>query len=293
MRQLVYKEHLMFGYVIANPDSLTPEELERYKSCYCGLCRALKSRHGGLARLTLTYDMTFLVLLLESMYEPDSNSGYERCMAHPVHTHLYSHSEITDYAADMNLVLAYQNCLDDWRDERRIISRAEAAVLSSQYRRVSEAYPDKCGFIEKSLGELSEMEKRGETDPDAPARCFGRLMGELFVYYPNDTVWSPRLRRFGEELGEFIYIMDAVLDLEEDRAQGRYNPVAAFAEGKTEDDLRYTLTMLIGECAAVVELLPVVQDADIMRNILYSGVWTRYNAEMARRHDRKGEKAGE
>lgn len=37
----------MFGYVIANPDALTPEQLARYKSCYCGLCRNLKKRHGS------------------------------------------------------------------------------------------------------------------------------------------------------------------------------------------------------------------------------------------------------
>ena len=125
----------------------------------------------------------------------------------------------------------------------------------------------------------------------------------LYVHYPTDIIggvifgslsegpdalWRERLRVFGQELGEFIYIMDAVLDLEGDRAGGRYNAVAAFAEGKTEDDLRYTLTMLIGECAAVFERLPVVRDADIMRNILYSGVWLRYNMEMARRHGKEG-----
>ena len=54
-----------------------------------------------------------------------------------------------------------------------------------------------------------------------------------------------------------------------------------------------TLTMLIGECAAVFELLPIVQDADIMRNILYSGVWLRYDAEMSRRHGKKGDNAVE
>ena len=112
-------------------------------------------------------------------------------------------------------------------------------------------------------------------------------MGEIFAEGP-DKLWSERLRLFGQELGEFICIMDAVLDLESDRAAGRYNPVAAFAEGKSEDDLRYTLTMLIGECAAEFERLPVVKDADIMRNILYSGVWLRYNAEMARRHGEEG-----
>ena len=283
----------MFGYVIANPDSLTPEELDRYKSCYCGLCRTLKERHGQIGRLTLTYDMTFLVMLLESMYEPELHTGSERCAAHPVHAHNWSVSAVTEYAADMNILLAYQNCLDDWNDDRRLISRAEASMLSGRYRSAAERYPEKAAFIEQCLRELSELEKRGETDPDAGARCFGRLMGELFVYYPGDTIWGPRLRRFGEELGEFIYIMDAVLDLEGDRAHGRYNPLAAYAEGKTDEELHSMLTMLIGECAAVFELLPIVQDADIMRNILYSGVWTRYNAEMARRHGKKGDSAGE
>ena len=96
----------MFGYVIANPDSLTPEQLARYKSCYCGLCRTLKARHGSVSRLTLTYDMTFLVLLLESMYEPEAETGEERCIAHPVHPHGWSASAVTEYAADMNILLA-------------------------------------------------------------------------------------------------------------------------------------------------------------------------------------------
>ncbi len=283
----------MFGYVIANPDSLAPEQLERYKSCYCGLCRTLKNRHGSLARLTLTYDMTFLVLLLESMYEPESREGTERCAAHPIHEHKWSASPVTDYAADMNLVLAYQNCLDDWIDERKLLSWAEAAIMRSKYERIKSVYAEKCGFIEEQLAALAEIERRGEPDPDAGAHCFGRLMGELFVYFPDDAVWSPRLRRFGEELGEFIYIMDAVLDLDADKAACRYNPMAAYAADKDEESLRATLTMLIGECAEVFELLPIVRDADILRNILYSGVWTRYNAEMDRRHGKKGEKAGE
>lgn len=282
----------MFGYVIANSASLTPEQLARYKNCYCGLCRALRLRHGRLSRMTLTYDMTFLVLLLEAMYEPETESGEERCFLHPAKKHAYTSSAVTDYAADMNLVLAYQNCLDDWLDERRLLSRAEAAAMRAQYERCRERYPDKCAFIEARLAELAEIERRGETNPDMGAKCFGELMGELFVIYPEDAVWSPRLRRFGAELGEFIYIMDAVLDLEADKKRGSYNAVAAFAEGKTPGELREVLTMLIGECTELFELLPIVQDAELMRNILYSGVWTRYNAEAARRQG-KGEKAGE
>lgn len=277
----------MFGYIIANKDIMTEEQEARYRECYCGLCHALQRRHGTIARLTLTYDMTFLILLLNSMYEPDESSGTARCFMHPVRTHNWASSWVTDYAADMNVALAYLNCMDDWKDERRLTRRAEAGMLSEEYFYVTQKYPEKCKFITDCLDELSAIEARRDPDPDAGARCFGRLMGEIFAEGP-DALWRERLRVFGQELGEFIYIMDAVLDLEGDRAGGRYNAVAAFAEGKTEDDLRYTLTMLIGECAAVFERLPVVRDADIMRNILYSGVWLRYNMEMARRHGKEG-----
>ena len=73
----------MFGYLAADPSRLSPEELARYKACYCGLCRSLQERHGTLSRLTLNYDMTFLVLLLQSLYEPEEQRGDETCLIHP------------------------------------------------------------------------------------------------------------------------------------------------------------------------------------------------------------------
>ena len=69
----------MFGYLVADPGLLTEEELARYRGCYCGLCRCLKERHGEAARLALTYDMTFLTLLLSSLYEPGEETGRLRC----------------------------------------------------------------------------------------------------------------------------------------------------------------------------------------------------------------------
>ena len=72
----------MFGYVIADREIMTEEQVGRYRAYYCGLCRALKRRHGAAARFTLNYDMTFLVLLLSSMCEPEEEeSGCGRCAA--------------------------------------------------------------------------------------------------------------------------------------------------------------------------------------------------------------------
>ena len=121
----------MFGYVIANLEGLTQAQKDRYKGCYCGLCRVLKQRHGFSGRLTLTYDMTFLVLLLSALYEADEERGMEVCPAHPLRKHFYWQTRYTEYAADMNVVLAYNNCRDDWQDDIKPARENEWRYLTS------------------------------------------------------------------------------------------------------------------------------------------------------------------
>ena len=141
----------MFGYVVANIEDATDEEKARYHAAYCGLCRTLGRRCGQRCRLALNYDMTFLVLLLESLYEPPTITSRARCMAHPLTQHDYTCGETTDYAADVTVALAYHKCLDDWNDDRSVAARVGAAALSSAYRRVRTRLPRQCGAIEREL----------------------------------------------------------------------------------------------------------------------------------------------
>ena len=69
----------MFGYVVVNQEALDAPSLRRYRAFYCGLCRTLGGRYGMAARMALTYDMTFLILLLGSLYEPEEGAGDCRC----------------------------------------------------------------------------------------------------------------------------------------------------------------------------------------------------------------------
>ncbi len=266
----------MFGYIEANVQALSEAELARYRGCYCGLCRVLKERHGQLSRITLTFDMTFLVMLLSSMYEPEETTGEGRCFIHPMKRRSYWQNRFSDYAADMNVVLAYFNCLDDWADEHNAVRRAQAGLLKSRYEAVKDNWPRQCRAIEDCLRRLSAIESSGSEDPDAAANCFGELMGQLFCCV-DDAQWGERFRLFGETLGRFIYMMDACVDLEKDAKRGHYNPLLIMGkENISEDKKLAILKLLIGECTKVFEQLPLVQDVGIMRNILYSGVWTRY-----------------
>ena len=47
----------MFGYVMAHLPELSKKQRKRYSSVYCGICRQIRSRASGGARLTLRYDM--------------------------------------------------------------------------------------------------------------------------------------------------------------------------------------------------------------------------------------------
>ena len=73
----------MFGYLTARTDLLDEERAARYKACYCGLCRSLRSRRGLPSAMTLNFDVSFLVLLLCSLYEPEERSGDDPCPVHP------------------------------------------------------------------------------------------------------------------------------------------------------------------------------------------------------------------
>ena len=266
----------MFGYVTADNTRLTKEQKERYNACYCGLCHSLRTRHGASARLTLSYDMTFLVLVLGSMYEPEEVSATEKCPAHPVKPRAFCKSEITDYCADMNIALAYLNCMDDWRDDLSSLSLAEAKLMEKSYGEIKLRYPRQCSAMELCRSELSEIEKAYKPLPDEASQCFGRLMAELFAY--KEDFFSDTLRKMGMALGQFIYVMDACTDLKSDKLNYRYNPfIELYSLPDKEKRFRSILEMLLNDCVECFERLPLVQDADIIRNILCFGVWTEFN----------------
>ena len=282
----------MFGFVVANTEALDEEQRARYKGAYCGLCRTLQQRHGDLSRLTLNYDMTFLVLLLSSMYEPEEESGAGRCMAHPMHRRSWWRNRFTDYAADMNVALAWHNCMDDWTDERKVLSLAEAKLLRFHYETVYRTRRRQCDAVEACMETLRAVETSDSAVPDAAANAFGRLMGELFAA-EEDSIWNPRFRAFGEALGRFVYWMDACVDLEADRKKGNYNPfLVMYPTGAVDEEEKLDLLkMLIAECAAEFERLPLVRDVEILRSVLYSGVWTQYLLKL-KKEEKEKEKGG-
>lgn len=279
----------MFGYVVARKEGLSPEELARYRACYCGLCRSLKERHGQLSRLALHYDMTFLILLLASLYEPEETCGESCCPPHPLKKQSWWRCELTDYAADMNVALVYHKLQDDWQDEGDPIKKQLARQLRGAYAQVKNRWPRQCRGMERELAELARLERENDDVPDRAAACCGRLMAEVFHW--RDDRWTETVEQMAFALGEFVYLQDAGVDLGKDLRKHRYNPLLAlWKEPRPLAEYEPMLLMLAGQCAGSFERLPLVRDAGILKNILYHGMWSRYHQARLRQEQQK--KAG-
>ena len=265
----------MFGYIICNKEKLEQEEENRYQSAYCGLCKNLEKRFGQLSRISLNYDMVFLILFLSSLYEPKEEEYEFSCVVHPMHKKKAMVNKYTDYAAYMTVALTYYKCLDDWQDEHKHIEYWYMKKLESSYQKVAKCYPRQCKAISEGIKELNEIEHSFSAQPDQAVNCFGRLMSEMFIY--EEDFWSDSLRTFGYHLGRFIYLMDAAIDYKKDRKNNDYNPLVQM--GKKPEEMKEILEMMIGEAASQFERLPLVQDVHLLRNILYGGVWQRYSVK--------------
>lgn len=267
----------MFGYLVADVTHLEPHQAQRYKAVYCGLCRTLRARHGLAAGLTLNYDLTFLILLLGSLYEPEEESGTEKCIRHPKEPHLWVKNEITDYAADLNVSLAYLKCLDNWSDEGSLAALAEGKLLKKTGEKCQALYPRQYEAMKSAMNRIWELEKSKVEDADAAADAFGDFMAEALIY--REDRWSGALRAMGRALGRFIYVMDAVIDLDSDAVHGRYNPFRRNYGLDNRQYFRDILKMLLSECVYYFDKLPLVQDAAILKNILCFGLWQQFEAK--------------
>ncbi len=280
----------MFGYISINQAEMKFKDYDIYHSYYCGLCRVLKKNYGRCGQMTLSYDMTFLIILLTGLYDPDTKTETAACAAHPLKKHTVRTNELTDYAAAVNLILSYYKCKDDWEDEHKKKSYAAAKLLAPKIAAVKERYPEKIQAVSSNLKKLSALEKQNGLNADMMAGIFGDILAELFVFRQDE--WEDSLRKIGFFLGKFIFLMDAYEDVEKDINTGNYNPFKqAFLEAaQLSENCRTLLTMMMAECSRTFERLPILLHADILRNILYSGVWCRYTAVTEKRMQEKEKK---
>lgn len=280
----------MFGYIRPLKDELKVREFEQFKACYCGLCRVLKQEYGQFARFLLTYDFTFLAMLLwDGEEEPQTVSA--RCPASPFRRKsACAPSPVLARCAGYSVILSWWKLRDTVDDEGFFASLKDRLLLllfKRHYKKASRLYPGFMEAVSENLSALRLLEGQPEATMDACADRFARITRAMVT-----DVAQPEKRRPLEQVlyhtGRFIYLLDALDDLSDDMDKGRFNPlVGRFTpeEGrlsaKDNAALKETLEHSGRLISAAFELLPISAWTEILKNIIYLGMPAALNRVIA------------
>lgn len=269
----------MFGYVRPFKPDLRIVEFTRYRSVYCGLCKSIGRRYGQLPRLAVTYDMTFMALLLQSFAETEPTVGAETCVLHPVGKRAVGGEDpALDLCADLTLLLSYQDLNDKVIDgDHPVLGRAGRLLLKRRYKKAAVRQPALDELIRGHLDELSAAEAR--VDGDAAGVAFGTLLRDIFQSAAQSLLphlsepYALALGEVGDMMGRWVYWIDAIDDLKEDKKRGEWNPLQIYGTREAAlAEVTKRLTSYEEGVDRTLALMPYERDGGIIANIATQGL---------------------
>ena len=282
----------MFGYIRPFRDELCERDNELYEALYCGICRDLRRRYGGIAWISLSYDLVFLAALGTGLYGKRPKAKKRRCPAHPVKGSPCAGcggSFGTAYAADCGVILAYAKLTDDLHDKALMPKLRAALLMPLLYRHCRKAEKARPGAA-RAVKLCMEEQRRAERGrirsldrlSEPSAAMLRAVFRELGGYDPDLRTLFADL---GYMLGRFIYICDALDDLEKDIKSGDVNPFVSPVKGKgtprfpetavSEAETAANLTLC--SAAEIYSRLPGKVRSPLTDNIVYSGLRGVFN----------------
>ncbi|MBE7057500.1 MAG: hypothetical protein E7387_00145 [Ruminococcaceae bacterium] len=254
---------------------------------YCGVCKSIGRNFGQLSRFGLVYETAVLAMLLDlvctKVTTPDIIG--KSCIAHPLKkAKAVENSECVDYAAAVNVFLFYFKLQDSWQDDKNFLSAAGQRALKRGFKKAAKQYPMVADFVYFSLRELAKLEKINCKSIDEACEPFAKMMSYIFKWpdsdiFVNNPVKFYLLGKIGYNVGKWIYLIDAVCDIEDDRKSKNYNVLIKSQNensGVITEDVKTVLNLCLANCAeAYQELLTIVEkeiDTDNLHFINAKGV---------------------
>lgn len=287
----------MFGYVRPFRAEMKCKEFDLYRATYCGLCSCMKQRYGFVAPMFLSYDLTFLALLLwedEPVFRPCSG----RCHIKPwARKPMCPNSPALEETADKSVILTYWKLMDGIADEkgfRKLTARLLALLLRPSYRKAAEFCPEFDCSVQRHLEQLGALESEKCPSIDRTADTFACLLRDAGI---RDGEQGRVLEQILYHVGRWIYLADARDDFQEDKATGSYNPLLLRYGPEGDDEaLRDTMSHSLEMAASAMQLGRFGCRGPVLENILYLGLplvqkaifdgsWTQVKKQKIWRHD--------
>ncbi len=284
----------MFGYVVVDKEKLTPQENALYRAFYCGVCKTVKQEYGNLTRVCTTYDITFLSILSHDCLNYPVQLTNENCIANPFQKKLIvKDNPLMRKVSAIAVLLVYYKLQDDIIDgkkSRKILN----TLFSKQVKKAQLIFPEADGIIDSYYQKLRAMEQENEKIIDKVSDCFGSMLKELLtLVIPScdENVYS-----LAYNVGKYIYLIDAVDDIEEDAKSGNYNPfLACYGEfenreafmGKHGKEMEFSVYGTINKAVCAFNDRNYNQSYSLLKNIMHHGLKRRADDVFAGRKPQK------
>ena len=287
----------MFGTLKPQGCGLDDDTRRAHRRLYCGLCQTLGEDYGQLSRAMVSFDAVFLAVVVEGLSARPAPPSRTRCPLVPVvfRPTAAPDSPAMRFAAAVSVLLADQLVADRAEDG----SAAARWARPLGQRTVTEAR----GILAELGVDLSALEGfehtqkaaevQGVTSPAQAAAPTAAALRRVLTSIaslpdvPSDA--SDDLGALGEAVGQIIYHLDALEDLERDQLSGDFNPCLD-ARGRACPDrvaaCTAALRSALDEARARVRALPWQRNADLVEDIVL-----RRQGRMARQAMERAEAA--
>ena len=267
----------MFGYVKALKAEMKFREHERYRSVYCGLCKAIGKSYGQLPRLAVSYDLTFLLVLVEALQAEQPQMRAGTCVLHPVKKHAVAQPDpVLEIGAAIAVLLAASKLDDNKKDGDKPVSTAGLRLMTaSAVKKAKAQAPEIATTISTHLDKLERMEAEG-AGLVVQAEAFGSLLADLSVYCSTAAQLEPLTEHsvalLCKDLGTWVYLIDALDDFPEDMAGKGRSFILAKSTTEAATLVEPLLLGLEQNLEKTAALLPYQRDAGIIANVLLDGL---------------------
>ena len=274
----------MFGYLRPMKPELKICEYQAYNAVYCGFCRAM-GNSGALLRLTLSYDFTFFSLLSLSLKQ--DFCGFDKCRCPAklfAKKNCVKHTDEISYAAQLAVLLLYSKLADNLYDgdKSRILTRFALLYVKPKYKKVAGQLPNEAEAVTKFL-DAQRLAEQSSASLDALCDPTAQLLSQFFSALAEDGEQKETLARLGYVLGRWIYLLDAVDDLENDIKTQAFNPLKTDNNSKNElerikNECELSLNVCISEAQDAVSKIQMRHFESIINNIIFFGLKNTQNA---------------
>lgn len=268
----------MFGYVKIYKPELKVKDYEAYRGVYCSLCKKLGQDYGILSRLTLNYDFTLLALIRLGFKQECCGFKESRCSFNPSKKCMQciNGEEELAFSAAAAMIMCYHKVNDDIADSPFLKGTAKRVLkpyFSLKRKKAAKLYPQIDEIISSAMERQMVAEQNPDSGIDESADPSAKAMGDLLsLGFEGEK--QEKLRRVGYLAGRWVYLADALDDMENDKKTHSYNVFNnKFSDEKEARDYAVgALNLTAGQLVREFATLNPIRFSDIMENIIVDGL---------------------